>query len=602
MELRPYQNECLDAILNKYIEGIRRMLVVKATGVGKAVVIANIQKKVGHLLPGKILLFAHTEELVDQLVATYKEWNPTKKVGKEQADVYADTDCDVVVSCVASIGRNGSTRLSRFGRFDIVICDEAHHSIAQTYLNVFNATGIFEPGTKCLLVGFTATPKRKNRKVKTETNEDEILSLKSVYQEIVFVYPIRKAIKNGWLVPLRGYRIKTDVNLDKVKVTAGDFQQDQLAEAVNERKRNLEILEAWKKYGENRQTVVFAVDIKHAQDLSELFRSDGIRAEAVWGTDPRRAEKLTQHKNKEITVLFNAKVLTEGYDDWRVSCIVPAAPTRNGSLYTQEIGRGTRLQGGTGNLLEALAMGVILDKKDCIILDVVDNSKRCSLVTLPSLVGLDPEMDLHGSSITAAAERIEELQNKYPMIDLSGIKDLDKVDAYMESIDLFAEPYTEEVKEFSKLTWIGATDGSYILSIPESQSIRGEYWAYKYEKLHIRQNELDEFELSLTSAKDPERKLGTYNTIKEAFVEADDVIQRCRPDRMKVLTREGFWRDQTASEAVRKYLKRLVGKKPFTRCLCPGYQTIGTPCKTCKLLPLSAGDASTAVEILKVKK
>ena len=643
--LRPYQEECLDAILSKYVEGIRRQLVVKATGTGKAVVIANIQKKFKHLLPGKVLVFVHTEELVDQLVETYEEWNPGVKVGKERAEFYADTDCDVVVSCVASIGRNGSTRLSRFGKFDIIICDEAHHSIAQTYINVFKATNALEPSSSVLLVGFTATPKRKNRKVKPVEGEDEqLLSLKSVYQEIVYTYPIRKAVKEGWLVPLRGYRINTDINLDNIKRVAGDFQQDQLAEAVDQHKINLEVLDAWKKYGENRQSVFFAASIQHAQNLAKIFKENGVKAEAIWGNDPERHDfsrcnacgtyrskeykntaciknlgtkeqpiccsgtlvfgkgKLERHEDKEITVLFNAKLLTEGYDDWQVSCIGCVAPTSNSTVYTQEVGRGTRLQKGTGNLLEAIKKGIALSKKDCIVLDLVGVSKQCSLVTLPSLVGLNPEMDLHGGSATAVAERMEELQDKYPMVDLSSLTDIDKVDAYMESIDLFAEPYTEDVKQYSHLSWIAASDGSYILAIPEKREVKGEYWNYMHEKLHITPNELDEYELSISSAKDAERKLATCSTLKEAFETADDVIRRCRADRLKLLTRDGYWRDQPASEAVKSYLRKLTKKKPLLKCLCPGFGIIGKQCQTCKQIPITAGEASTAIEILKVRK
>lgn len=606
MELRPRQEECLDAILQNYVEGVHQQLVVKATGTGKAVVIANIQKKVAHLLPGKVLVFAHTEELVDQLKATYEAWNPGVKVGKEQAGFYADSDSDVVISCVASIGRNGSDRLSRFGDFSIVICDEAHHSIAQTYLNVFEATGVLREGSSKLLVGFTATPKRKNRRRTKDDSlagvEEELISLATVYKKIVFSYPIRKAIKEGWLVPLRGYRIKTDVSLDNVKVTAGDYQQDQLSAAVNLQQRNIDILTAWEKYGEKRQTVGFCVDIQHAQDLAELFRAHGHRAEAIWGTDPERADKLARHRNGETTVLFNAKVLTEGYDDWRVSCIILAAPTRNPSLYTQEIGRGTRLQGGVGNLIEALAKGLALTKHDCIVLDVVDNSKKCSLVTLPSLVGLNPEMDLHGESVTVTAEKMEALQDKYPTVDLSALTDVDKAEIYLESIDLFAEPYTEDVKQYSNLAWIAATDGSYILNIPEKQDIKGQYWNYLHEKLIIRQNELDSYDLYLASSKAPETKLSECGTLKEAFETGDDVIRRCRADRVKVISRVEPWRDNLASEAVKGYLRKLMKKKPLLKCACAGYATKGVACKTCKLMPITGGEASAAIDILKVRK
>ena len=162
-ELRPRQIECLDSIRNEYLAGIYQQLVVAATGIGKAVILANIKRHMADLLPGKMLVFAHREELIAQLIATLQEWNPDLKVGKEIADTYADVDCDIVVSCNASIGRDGAKRIARFGPFDYVICDEAHHSIASTYLNVFEQTGVLKSDSTRLLVGFTATPKRKNR-------------------------------------------------------------------------------------------------------------------------------------------------------------------------------------------------------------------------------------------------------------------------------------------------------------------------------------------------------------------------------------------------------------------------------------------------------
>jgi len=606
MELRLRQNECLDSIFSKYVEGVHQQLVVMATGTGKAVVIANIKKRLGHLLPGRVLVFAHREELIDQLIATYKVWNPEVKVGKEMAEFYADTDCEVIVSCVASIGRNGSKRLSRFGDFDIVVCDEAHHSIAQTYLNVFESAGVLEENTQKLLVGFTATPKRRNRKTKKSNGEEELLSLKTVYKEVVYVYPIRKAIKEGWLVPLKGFRLKTDTNLDSVKVTAGDFQQDELSNAINTPKRNLQVCKSWIEHCENRQSVGFTSGIAHAKALAKVFQDNGIKAEAIWGNDPERAEKLKKHKAKEVTVLFNDSILTEGYDDWQVSCIICTAPTVNATKYTQEIGRGTRLQEGIGNLLEALAKGFALSKVDCLILDTVDNTVKNSLVTLPSLVGLNPEMDLHGGSVTAAIEKIEEIQEKYPMVDLSSITDITKINAYVESIDLFAAPYTEEVQQFSKLGWIVAADNSYVLSIPEKRALSDAkaYNKYLHEKLHLSQNDLDEWELSITSVND-DRKLGSFSTLKEAFETADDVVRRCRADRTKLMVREGdevAWKVAPATEAVKKYLRTLSKKKPLLKCLCEGPKQLGKQCSVCKQMPITAGEASTAVDILKNSK
>ena len=611
LALRPRQDECLDAILAAYTEGTRQQLVVQATGTGKAVVIANIMRKMRHLLPGKVLVFVHTEELVKQLVKTCQDWNPELKVGREQANFYADTDCDIIVSCVASIGREGATRLQRFGEFDIVCCDEAHHSIASTYLNVFDMVGVLKPDTRKLLVGFTATPKRKNitrsqKKELTVLDDEELLSLKSVYKKIVFTYTIRKDIKEGWLVPLRGFRLKTETDLSEVKTTAGEYAQADLSEAVNTATRNMQIVKFWLDNAERRVTICFTVDIQHAKDLAEQFRRSGIKAEAIWGLDPERETRLERFKAGEIEVLCNCGVLIEGFDAWNVMAVLDAAPTKSSSKYTQKIGRGTRLEEGTGNLLEAIKAGIALRKKDCYVLDVVDNNKRCSLVTLPSLVGLNPDFDLHGESVTKAVEEVEKVQEKYPDINFSNLLDLSGVKAYVESLDLFAEPYTQEVKELSELTWMQTQDGAYVLAIPEKREVKEakQFWAFLHEKLYITPNELDEYVLSITST-ETDKELGIFNTLEEAFKTADEVVRRCRPDRVKLLQRNAGWHSGTASDASKKYLRKLVGKKFFSRCLCVVGKdcngVAGSACGTCGKIQMNAGECALAITKFKVK-
>jgi superfamily II DNA or RNA helicase len=608
-QLRVRQEEALDAVLQNYLDGIYQQLIVQATGTGKTVIFSNLYKKVAHLFGGKprMLVFAHRGELIDQAIKSIRFWNPDLKVGKEMASDYADLDCSVVVSCVASIGREGATRLQRFGNFDIVVCDEAHHSIASTYMNVFQATGVLDPNSKRLLVGFTATPKRKNltktqKKQLTTLDDEDLLSLKSVYKKIVYTYTIRKAIKEGWLVPLRAYRLKTDTNLDNVKMTAGDFQQDQLSAAVNTDPRNALIVKSYLKYGEGRQTMLFSVDVDHAKQLAALFVANGVKAEASWGDDPERDSKLQRHVDGEFAVMCNSQLYVEGYDDWRISCVIPAAPTKSSSSYTQKIGRGTRLQEGTGNLHDAIAAGIPLEKKDCIIIDVVDNYKRCSLVTLPSLLGLNPEMDLQGGDVLAAAEKMEELQEKFPGVDFTHLTDLSKVDAYVESIDLFAAPYTEEVKEFSKLAWMATADGSYVLAIPEDKKLTAAkaYSRFLHEKLHITENDLNEYELSITTTQ-TDRLLGAYNSLKEAFETADDVIRRCRSDRITLMVREANWHSNAPSEAAKKWLRRLSKKKPMMYCLCDGWHAPSvTTCPKCGLKTgITAGQVAMALNKFK---
>jgi superfamily II DNA or RNA helicase len=589
--LRPYQEEALQAVVDNLCAGVRRQLLVLATGLGKTVIAANLPTWLKELQPGKLLFIAHRNELLTQAVEKISSWNPTLKVGLEKAESHADADCDVIVACNASIGRAGSTRMDHFwDDISIIVIDEAHHSIGSSYLNILEDSGVLRPESSKLLIGLTATPKRHNRNKKgikgTLDDEDEILSLKSVFDKVTYSYPIRKGIKQGYLAPLHGFRINTKTSLDNVKTTAGDFQVDQLSNAVNTHERNAQIVKAWKDNIKDKQTLCFTVDVQHAKDLAETFLRNGVMAQPIYGDDPQRAEKLKWFEAGKVQVLCNCALLTEGFDSPSVACIVLARPTKSGSLYTQMVGRGTRLKEG---------------KENCTVIDVCDNYRRCSLVTLPSLVGLNPEMDLQGTSVTVAAEKMEELQERYPTVDLSQLTDITKVGAYIESLDLFSEPYCEEVKEFSKLAWMGCSDGSYLLQIPEKKELKGMFYQHKHEKLHITPNELGEFELSI-SAVGVDKQLGIYNTLKEAFESADEVMSRCRPDRMKLVLRESEWHSYPASEPAKKLLRSLSRSKPLLKCLCPGQQTAKI-CPICRLeTGITAGQVSVAINTMKARR
>jgi ATP-dependent helicase IRC3 len=467
VQLRKYQEDCLDSIVENMQAGVRHQLIVMATGLGKTVVFSNLPARLNN---GKMLVIAHRSELLDQAVDKIQHWNPTLKVGLEKAESHADANCDVIVACNASVGRSGSKRLEHFwDDIGTIVIDECHHVLGGSYLNILEDSGVLLPTSGKLLVGFTATPRRRN---KTRGNQvtldnDDLLSLKSVFSKIVYSFPIRRGIKEGFLCPLKGFRVGTQTNLDAVKTVAGDFATDQLSEAVNTPERNLQVVKAWKENANNRPTLCFTVDVQHGKDLAEAFLHNGVMAQPIYGDDPQRAEKLKWFESGKVQVLCNCALLTEGFDSPSVACIVLARPTKSGSLYTQMVGRGTRLLEG---------------KTDCSVIDVVDNYKRCSLVTLPSLLGMSPELNLQGTSVTEAAEVLEAAQEKYQGVDFTSLTDITKIKAFVESVDLFAAPYTEEVKEFSKLAWMSCSDGSYVLQIPEKKELKGTYYAYKHER------------------------------------------------------------------------------------------------------------------------
>jgi hypothetical protein len=214
-------------------------------------------------------------------------------------------------------------------------------------------------------------------------------------------------------------------------------------------------------------------------------------------------------------------------------------------------------------------------------------------------------MDLQGKSVTEVATKMEELQEKYPTVDLSHLTDITKVDAYIESLDLFAAPYTEEVEKFSKLTWMGCSDGSYVLQIPEKKVLKGIYYQHKHERLNITANELDEYVLSISSTSLEDKQLGIYNSLQEAFESADEVVSRCRADRLQLLRRQAEWHTYPASEPAKKLLRSLSKTRPVLYCLCPNpeHRTLPAMCPVCRLATgITAGQASTAINLLKARR
>lgn len=459
--LREYQFDCLSNIRKAFAQGTHRQAVVMSTGLGKTVVAAHLLEVMKDAMPStKMLFLAHREELINQAVAQISKYNPALNVGKEMAGDYADDDADVVVASVQTLGRKNSSRIGRFNwdDFGIVVCDEAHHSSAQSYRNIFESVGLFSPDNQKLLIGLTATPSRTDGQ-----------DLSSTYQQVSYSYGLREAIDNGWLVDIRAHRVTTAANLDDVKVSGNDFQEQALADAVDTPQRNKAVVDAWLQLGEDRTTLVFAVNIAHAQHIAKAFQDAGVSAAAVWGDDPKRAEKLAALRSGRMKVLVNCQVLTEGFDMWQIACVVFARPTKSKIFFTQAAGRGTRLQDGTGNLIEALGNGLDV-KRACLIIDMVDNTKRHKLVTTPTLLGLDADFDLKGESLTKTKKKIEEIQVQHPTVDFSKVKSIADLMLKIESVSLFDYQFSPEVEKFSQYAWYQHGDG-YIFVLPDGKSI-----------------------------------------------------------------------------------------------------------------------------------
>lgn len=371
--LRPYQERALESIDNAEREGIRRPLLVYPTGTGKTVIFSHAAKRRAER--GRTLFLVHREELAAQTRDKLSIIAPELSTGIVKADLN-EVDAQGVIASVQTVSRDKrlaemieSGRRSPFGT---IIVDEAHHAPAPTWTKVLRAMGSFSEFGP-LTVGFTATPERDNGKTL------------GVWERVVSYMSIREAIygdrkkgeEGGYLVPiLPAVVVETKTDMGKVrKGSDGDLSGGDLGKAMEDAGAIEQIADAYKEHAADRKGVAFTPTVATAHHLAEELCKRGIPAEAVdGGTDPdiRRAI-LRRLKTGETQVVVNCAVLTEGFDEPSISCVVVARPTKFHGLYVQMVGRGTRLFPG---------------KKDLMVLDIVGASSRHELIGLVDL-GLD---------------------------------------------------------------------------------------------------------------------------------------------------------------------------------------------------------------------
>lgn len=350
VKLREYQKEALEEIHQEYLIGINSQLIVLPTGSGKTILMAAISKHFNK----KILLLAHREELIQQAFDKFKLYWPEADIGICKAE-REDAKNQIIIGSVQSCSRSKRLGLLKESGFDILMIDEAHHASADSYQRIINELGFRQDKTK-LLIGVTATPNRADKQALGDT-----------FEKITYSRSISTMIKAGYLSPAIGRKILTNFTLKNIRSQNGDFSIEDLAEAVNTSERNAFIAEKYQSYAADRKGVAFCVDVKHCQELAAAFEKVGIKAKAIWGEMPgeERKKVLEALTSGKIQVAMSCGVLTEGFDEPSIDCIVMARPTKSQSLYIQCVGRGLRLWPG---------------KQNCLVLDFTDRSHNLDSV------------------------------------------------------------------------------------------------------------------------------------------------------------------------------------------------------------------------------
>lgn len=370
-ELRGYQADALDKLRKLLAAGRRRVMLQLPTGGGKTRVAGAIAE--GVLSKGNRLIFCVPAiSLIDQTVRSF--WDDgIRDVGVIQADhPMTDARQPIQVASVQTLQRR------RIPEAHIVIVDEAHKQFASV------AKWMRDPAWEQVpFIGLSATPWSRG--------------LGKLYDDLVIAATIDDLINEGYLSPFRVFA-PSHPDLSGVRVVAGDYHEGDLGEVMNKAPLIADVVETWRRLGEGRPTLVFAVDRAHARHLQRQFQTAGVATEYIDAhTDLQEREAIRKRfQAGEVKVVCNVGCLTTGVD-WDVRCIVLARPTRSEILFVQMVGRGLR---------------PARDKADCLVLDHSDTHLRLGFVTDIRCEALDDGSPAAKSKATS--ERKEPLPKDCP--------------------------------------------------------------------------------------------------------------------------------------------------------------------------------------------
>lgn len=396
MELRPYQESAKNAILTEWEKGIKRTLLVLPTGCGKTIVFSKvIEEKVREGKRGLVL--AHRGELLEQASDKLYKASGLRTALEKAESTSLNSWERVVVGSVQTLMRE--KRLHQFSKehFDFIVVDEAHHCISDSYQTVLS---YFENAD---VLGVTATPDRGDMK-----------NLGKYFETLAYQYSLPQAIKEGYLSPIKALTIPLQLDLSSVSQQAGDFKASDIGTALDP--YLYQIADEMVKHCQNRKTVVFLPLVVTSQKFRDILNEKGFRAAEVNGSSPDRTEILEDFENNRYNVLCNSMLLTEGWDSPAVDCIVVLRPTKVRSLYSQMVGRGTRLYPG---------------KEELLLLDFLWHTERHDLVHPAHLIAENEEV---AKAITKISE-----DNAGIALDIELLEEKAKEDVVSQREEALAE-------------------------------------------------------------------------------------------------------------------------------------------------------------------
>lgn len=424
MKLRPYQTDLVNGALSLWRAGRRRIAMVMATGGGKtptAMTIADLSLSAGW----PVLWLAHRTELIDQAIDKAEQVAPGRRIGRLQGST-KQYRAEIVVGSIQTASTRSTLALLKTRRWGLIVIDETHHATADTYLRVLRELGAYEDSGP-LVLGVTATLDRADGRALGEVFED-------VVDPRIGLIDLIRHPDGPYLVPPRGVRVRiAELELDRVRRVAGDFNSGALGAAMSAAMAPQRIVDAWREHAKDCPTIAFLPTVALSIEQAQAFNDAGIPAVHLDGTTPAadRSAALDAYRRGDVVVLCNVGLFTEGTDLPSTACVILGRPTSSSTLYQQMVGRGLRLHPG---------------KAFCWILDVTGVTGRHRLATLASLGGAPGEEELPDELLMYEVDEDEAVA---PAEDDRGATDqpaeeIEYADGSLahELVDLFGESHT----------------------------------------------------------------------------------------------------------------------------------------------------------------
>ncbi len=511
IELRDYQAEAVEAMRNMK-KGMRG-IVNAPTGAGKTIIMA----KYCQLQSDKrILVVVDAEELVNQTKDKMSNFISEEEIGLIQSDKYNQVNRRITVGMRQSLLHPKSDRITNIlehGQIDVLIIDECH--IAPT--SQMKLIELLNPG---IVIGLSATP---------------YSDLEEVYKDReIYSIPIMKLIKEGHLCQPRAFTAYSDVDLSNIKTVMGEFNQGELAEAINIESRNKLIVDKWKEVASDRKhTIAFCASIEHAQQLSEEFNKAGIPASNLDSTfsNQDRKEVIRKYESGEIKVVCQIGIMVKGYDFKPTDCILLCKSTSSLMYYQQSVGRGLRSIEG---------------KEDCLVIDIVDScrKKNMTLLNMGMVFGLKDGENIDDMEKRLEQEQEEERLKREREEQEREIRKREIERLILEEINLFNENIFN-IRSNSSMDWyfnkIGSADVAiltvskyidfYIVSkegtYTSYKRIKGEGYTYELEVIS-ESNSLKELQEEIEQLAEGVENSGAYTNPKCRWKLNENITEKQR--------------------------------------------------------------------------